>query len=79
MTHTHTRWESSGRGISPWERRLLNNKRHSQKKVSFMLPSELEPVIPANERPQTHTLDRAVNGIKYYLFIYLLIYKLVHN
>jgi tetrahydromethanopterin S-methyltransferase subunit F len=44
-----------------------------------MLPSELEPVIPANERPQTHTLDRAVNGIKYYLFIYLLIYKLVHN
>jgi len=28
-----------------------------------MPPSELEPIIPASERPQTHALDRAATGI----------------
>jgi hypothetical protein len=28
-----------------------------------MLPAGFEPAIPANERPQTHALDRAVTGI----------------
>jgi hypothetical protein len=28
-----------------------------------MLPEGFEPAIPANERPQTHVLDRAATGI----------------
>ena len=28
-----------------------------------MPPAEFEPIIPASERPQTHTLDRAATGI----------------
>ena len=28
-----------------------------------MLPVGFEPTIPASERPQTHTLDRAATGI----------------
>jgi hypothetical protein len=27
-----------------------------------MPPAEFEPTIPASERPQTHTLDRAATG-----------------
>jgi tetrahydromethanopterin S-methyltransferase subunit F len=29
-----------------------------------MRPAEFEPAVPASERPQTHALDRAVNGIR---------------
>jgi hypothetical protein len=28
-----------------------------------MNPAEFEPAIPANERPQTHELNRAASGI----------------
>jgi len=28
-----------------------------------MPPLGFEPIIPASERPQTHTLDRAASGI----------------
>ena len=28
-----------------------------------MTPAGFEPAIPASERPQTHALDRAANGI----------------
>jgi hypothetical protein len=28
-----------------------------------MPPAGFEPIIPASERPQTHTLDRAATGI----------------
>jgi hypothetical protein len=36
---------------------------NTQKKESFMSPTEFEPAIPANERSQTYALDRAIGGI----------------
>jgi len=33
-----------------------------------MPPAGFEPAIPASERPQAHTLDRAANGIGYLNF-----------
>jgi hypothetical protein len=32
------------------------------KRQTSMLPAGFEPIIPANERPQTHTLDRAATA-----------------
>jgi hypothetical protein len=50
QTETHNAWyDSSGRVIS-------NTTRDRQ-------PAELEPEITANERLQTHALDRAATGI----------------
>jgi len=33
------------------------------KRQTTMTPAVFEPAIPANERPQTHALDRATSGI----------------
>ena len=35
----------------------------------------LEPEIPANERPQTHALDRAANGIGNFIIRTFELYK----
>jgi len=35
-----------------------------------MPPDGFEPEIPASERPQTDTLDRAATGIGIYIYIY---------
>jgi hypothetical protein len=37
----------------------------THKRQTSMLPAGFEPTIPANERPQTHALDRAATGIGY--------------
>jgi hypothetical protein len=64
-THTHTREESSGRGISPSQTPLfvqhttLTADRHWQ---TSMAPAEFEIAIPVSEGPQTHALDSAVTG-----------------
>jgi hypothetical protein len=34
-----------------------------------MPPAGFEPTIPANERPQTHALDRAATGIDYEVIV----------
>jgi len=41
-----------------------------------MLPVGFEPTISADERPQTHALDRAATGtdIPFYTYNYLLYY-----
>jgi hypothetical protein len=59
-TH-HSRWDSSGRVISPSRRPLPDNTalttdRHPCPPVGF------EPIISAGERPQTYALDRAATG-----------------
>ena len=41
--------------LSTWQYTNLN--RHTS-----MPPAGFEPTIPANDRPQTHALDRAVTG-----------------
>jgi hypothetical protein len=40
---------------------LTTNNTH--KKQTSMFQAGLEPTIPGSERPQTHALDRAANGI----------------
>ena len=42
---------------SPWQQNTLNKRQTS------MLPAGFEPTIPAIERPQTHALACAANGI----------------
>ena len=51
MTQTHTHTQSLGR--TPLE----------EEKQTSMYSAGFEPVIPASERPQTNTLDRAATGI----------------
>jgi hypothetical protein len=53
-TH-HTRWDSSGRVISPTRRHLPDNT--TLLADTSMLPAWFEPTIPACERPLTHTLE----------------------
>jgi hypothetical protein len=42
---------------STWQHTALTRDRHPCPRVRF------EPAIPASERPQTHTLDRAATGV----------------
>jgi hypothetical protein len=66
QTH-HTRWDSSGRVISPTQTAHNNHKRQTS-----MPRAGFEPIIPASKRPQTHALrprshrDRHV-GLKVHL------------
>jgi hypothetical protein len=60
QTH-HTRYGSPGRVISPTQRPLPDNTKHSQETDRH--PAVFEPAIPASERPQTHALDSADTGI----------------
>jgi hypothetical protein len=41
---------------------LPDNTQHSQEN-HIHAPAGFEPAIPADERPQTHALDRAATGI----------------
>jgi hypothetical protein len=61
-THTHTRYESSGRGIGPSHRPLHYNTQYSQEKAS-MLPEGFALAIPASEQPQTPALDRTTTRV----------------
>jgi len=51
QTHL-TRYESSGRGISPMKRPLHHNTQHSQE-TDIHAP-RFEPAIPGSQQPQTH-------------------------
>ena len=59
-TH-HSRYDSSGRVISPSQRPLPDNTQNSQE-TDIHAPVGFEPIIPAGERPQTYALDRAATG-----------------
>jgi hypothetical protein len=86
-THTNTRWDSSGRVIGLSQRPLCDNTQHSQQ-TDFRAPVRFEPAISANERPQTHALDRMATEIvflKYVckkncsimFYVYIYIYMLI--
>jgi hypothetical protein len=60
QTH-HTRWDFSGRVITPTQRPLALRNIY-EKQIRF-LPVGFEPAIPASEWPPTHALDRVVSGI----------------
>jgi hypothetical protein len=61
QTH-HTRYDFSGRAISPTLRPLPDDTQHS-KETDTMPPAGFEPEIHARKRPQTNALDRAVTEI----------------
>jgi hypothetical protein len=66
LNHTEldTRYESSGRVISPLQRPLhTQNTTHKHKSRTFMPSGGFEPAIPATKRPQTYALDRAATRI----------------
>ena len=56
-TQTHTRYDSSGRGIGPSHRPLHYNTQYSQEKASTPLEG-FAPAIPASKQPQTPALYR---------------------
>jgi len=58
LSHTHTRYDSSGREIGPSLRPLTTHNIHH--KETSMSPAGFEPAIPASERPQMH---RTATGI----------------
>ena len=43
--------------ISPTQRPLTDKIQHSQR-TDFQSPIDIEPAVPASERPQTHASDR---------------------
>jgi len=50
--------------LDEWSVRRSDLTTHNtQEKQTFMHPEGFVPTIPASERPQTHTLDRAATGI----------------
>jgi len=66
QTHTHTHTHTLGRTRldkrSDRSRGLYLTTHNTHNRQIFMHPAEFELTIPANERPQTHALDRAVTG-----------------
>ena len=60
-TTYHTRYDSSGRMISPSQRPLTDNSQHPQQ-PNIHAPVGFETTISVGERPQTYTLDLAAAG-----------------
>jgi hypothetical protein len=60
-----TRYDSSGRVISPSQRPLptQDNTTYKHKRQTSVSRAEFEPAIPATKRPQNYALDRAATGI----------------
>jgi hypothetical protein len=48
---------------SAWRRDLYLTTNNTHKRQISTPAVEFEPVFPANERPQTHTLDLAATGM----------------
>ena len=59
----HNRQDFSGRFISPTQRPLTDNTYNNQKWRTSLPRVGFEPVIPASEQLQTHTLNRGAAGI----------------
>jgi hypothetical protein len=60
---THTLGTSTLDERSARLRELCLKTHNNHKRQTTMMFVGFEPVIPANERPQTHALDCAANGI----------------
>jgi hypothetical protein len=66
-THTHT--HARARDRTPLEEGstqrsdLYLTTHNTPKRLTSMPPAGFEPALPAGERPQTHSLDRAATGI----------------
>ena len=67
-TH-HSRQDSSGRVISSSQRPVPDNTTLTTDRHPCPRRDSNLRTIPANERPQTHTLDRAASGIGHLLTI----------
>jgi len=69
--HTHTRTHTHGRAALGEESaprgNLYRTTHNTQNRQLSMPAAELEPTILANERPQTHPLDRPATGIDFEL------------
>jgi hypothetical protein len=61
----HTRWDSSGRVISPTHT-IHMTIHNNQKRQTSMPPAGFEPAIPASERQETDALDAAATGIGFF-------------
>jgi hypothetical protein len=70
-THTHTISRTPQDEESARNRDLHLKTHNTHKKQVSMPPAGFETAIPASERPQTHTLDRAATGIDQLSFMIL--------
>ena len=66
-TTRHSRYDFSGRVISPSQRLVPDHTQHSQQ--TSTPPVGFDPTISAGERPQTYALDRAATGTYRQYFI----------
>jgi hypothetical protein len=72
-THTDTRWNSSGRVISPSQRPVPTQDNTTDK---HPCPErDFEPATPATKRPQTYALDRSATGINLMLHVFIWIFR----
>jgi hypothetical protein len=69
-------WDSSGRVISPPQRTLPDNTRHTRQ--TSTPPSGFETAIPSSDRPQITALDRAATHLGLYkhrpIFVKIIIF-----
>jgi len=63
-----------GRGFAR-RRDLYLTTNNIHRKQTSMPATGFEPIIPANERPQTHALDRAVTGTGVFFFVEIMFLK----
>ena len=64
ITLRHSTFGRTPLDEGPASRRHLHLTTHNtHKRQTSMPPAKFEPAIPASERPKTHALDRAANGI----------------
>jgi hypothetical protein len=49
----------------PDDKDLCLTAHNSYKRQTSMPPAGFEPAVPADERPKTHSLDRAANGFNF--------------
>jgi hypothetical protein len=50
-------------------RDLCLTTHNTHNRQTYMPPAEFEPTVPANERPQTHALDRVATGTGHLLTV----------
>jgi len=65
-SHTYTLGRTLLDEWSARHRDLYLTTLNTHKWQTSMLPAGFEPAIPANERPQTHVVERAATGISCY-------------
>ena len=64
LSETHTRYDSPGRGIGPWQRSLTTHNTHTRQ--TTMLQARFAPATPESGRPQTRVLGYGNIGARNY-------------